>query len=70
MCDNGAVVNTSIAIAIAIAVVRKRDRALLKEEGGLLELKIAWAKSILQRMGFVKRRETRRLRFRLSTLRF
>ena len=56
MRDNGAVVNTSIAIAIAIGVVRKRDRSLLKEEGDLLELKKACAKSILQRMGFVKRR--------------
>ena len=51
MRDNGAVVNTSIVIAIAIGVVYKRDRSLLKEEGGPLELK-----SILQRMGFVKRR--------------
>ena len=56
MRDNGAVVNTSIAIAIAIGVVRKRDRSLLKEEGGPLELTKNWAKSILQRMGFVKRR--------------
>ena len=56
MRDNGAVVNTSIAIAIAIGVVRKRDRSLLKEEGGPIELKKNWAKSILHRMGFVKRR--------------
>ena len=70
MRDNGAVVNTSIAIAIAIGVVRKRDRTLLKEEGGPLELKKAWAKFILQRMGFVKEGETRRLRLLLSTLGF
>ena len=38
MRDNGAVVNTSIAIAIGIGVVRKRDGSLLKE-GGPIELK-------------------------------
>ena len=55
MRDSGAVVNTSIAIAVAMGVVRKRDRSLLKEEGGPLELEKNWAKSILHRMGFVKR---------------
>ena len=39
-----------------MGVVRKRDRSLLKEEGSPLELKKNWAKSILHRMGFVKRR--------------
>ena len=39
MRDSGAVVNTLIAIAVAVVVVRKRDRSLLKEEGGPLELK-------------------------------
>ena len=39
MRDSGAVVNISIAIAVAMGVVRKRDRSLLKKEGGPLELK-------------------------------
>ena len=56
MCDSGAVVNTSIAIAITMGVIRKRDRSLLKEGGGHLELMKNWAKSILRGMGFVKRR--------------
>ena len=56
MRDSGAVVNTSIAIATAMGVLRKRDKSLLKEEGGPLELSKNWAKSVLHRMGFVKRR--------------
>ncbi len=56
MRDNGAVVNTAIAIATATGVVRKRDKSLLMENGGSLELRKNWAKSILHRMGFVKRR--------------
>ena len=38
MRDGGAVVNTSITIAVATGVVRKRDRFSLKENGGSLEL--------------------------------
>ena len=37
MRDSGAVVNTSIAIATAVGVLRKRDKSLLKENGGPLE---------------------------------
>ena len=56
MCDNGAVINTAITIATATGVVCKRDMSLLKENGGSLELTKNWAKSMLYRMGFVKRR--------------
>ena len=58
MRDNGAVVNTSIAIATATGAVHKRDKSLLKENGGSLEQMLMknWAKSLLYRMGFVKRR--------------
>ena len=38
MCNSGAVVNTSIAIATVMGVLHKRDRSLLKEEGGQIEL--------------------------------
>ena len=56
MRDEGAVANTSIAIAVATGVVRKRDRSSLKENGGHLELMKSWGKSLLHRMGFVKRK--------------
>ena len=56
MRDGGAVVNTSIAIAVATGVARKRDRSLLKDNGGHLELTKSWGKSLLHRMGFVKRK--------------
>lgn len=55
MCDSGVVVNTLIAIAVGMGVVRKQVRPLLME-GGSLHLTKNWAKSILHRMGFVKRR--------------
>ena len=50
MRDHGAVVNTSITIATATGVVRKCDKSL---EPLLTK---HWAKSLLYRMGFVKRR--------------
>ena len=56
MHQSGAVVNTSIAIATATGVVSKRDKSLLVENGGSVELMKNWAKSLLHRMGFVKRR--------------
>ena len=51
MRDNGPVVNISIAIATATGVVRKRDKSLLKENGGALEQMLTknWAKSLLYR---------------------
>ena len=50
MRDHGAVINTSITIATAKGVVRKRDKSFEQL------LTKNWAKSILYRMGFVKRR--------------
>ena len=38
-----------------MGVLRKRDKSLLKENGGPLEPGNNWAKSLLHRMGFVKR---------------
>lgn len=52
----GGVVTTAITMAAATAIVRKSDRNLLSENGGLVSITVNWAKSLLYRMGFVKRR--------------
>ena len=56
--ENGAVVNTAITIASAHGVVLSHDANLLVTNGGHTELTKYWAKSFLERMGFVKRKGT------------
>ena len=54
---NGAVINSSITIAVAQAIVTNYDSNLLSENGGHIILTKSWAKYLLrrQRLGFVKR---------------
>ena len=52
----GGVITTSITIAVATAIVRKEDRNLLVENGGPIMLTKNWARSLLCRLNFVKRR--------------
>ena len=59
---SGGVVNTSIAIAAATGIVRKRDRSLLAENGGHIALTKHWAQYLLQRMGYVKRKSTTKVK--------
>ncbi len=54
--SNGAVVNTAIVKACAEGIVRSKDSNLLFSKGGHIALTKDWAKSILHRMGLVKRR--------------
>ena len=54
--ERGGVVTTSIAMAAATAIVQKADRNLLAENGGHIAITNNWAKSLLYRMNFVKRR--------------
>ena len=53
---NGAVVNTAIVMACAEGIVRSKDSNLLSSNGGHIFLTKDWAKSLLRRMGLVKRR--------------
>ena len=50
------VVNTTIAIGCAQGLVKHYDCNLLECNGGPIVLTKSWAKSLLQRMGFVKQR--------------
>ena len=54
--EGGGVITTVITMASATAIVRRSDRNLLSENGGPITITSNWAKSLLYRMGFVKRR--------------
>ena len=52
----GGVVNTAIVMAAAEGIIASRDSGKLREHGGLIQITKAWAKSLLVRMGYVKRK--------------
>ena len=54
--EAGGVVNSEVAIAAAVGIVRKKDSNLLAQNGGHIVLTRDWARSLLGRMGFVKRK--------------
>ena len=54
--EGGGVITTAITMAAATAIVRKSERNLLAENGGPITITSNWAKSLLYRMKFVKRR--------------
>ena len=55
------VVNTAITIAGAKCIILKMDKSQLAEHGGHVHLTKSRAKSLLTRMGFVKRRGTTKM---------
>jgi hypothetical protein len=55
---SGGVINTAIVMASARGIVLAKDRPLLFENGGHIELTKSWAVSLLKRMGMVKRKGT------------
>ena len=52
----GGVVNTAIVMAAAKGIVSTRDASKLTSHGGHIEITSTWAKSLLSRMGYVKRK--------------
>ena len=52
----GGVVNTGIVQVAALGIIGARDPGLLCEHGGHIEISKPWAKSLLKRMGYVKRK--------------
>ena len=62
----GTPVSVPIVLAAAEGVVTARDRSLLLEYGGHIELNRPWAVSILRRMGFVQRRGSTQTKASLS----
>ena len=56
--SNGAVINSLITIAVAQGIVTNYDSNLLSANGGHIILTKFWAKYLLRRLGFVKRRSS------------
>lgn len=52
----GGVVNTAIVMAAAVGIVSSRDFTKLSSNGGYMNITRTWAKSLLNRMGYVKRK--------------
>ena len=52
----GGVVNTTLVMAGTEGIVAARDRGLLLANGGHIQIAKSWATSLLQRMGYVKRK--------------
>lgn len=56
--SNGAVINTAIVMAAATGIVKNHNSNLLRSNGGHIEITRNWCLSLLDRMGFVKRRSS------------
>ena len=52
----GGVVNTAIVMGAAEGIVSARDVSKLVSHGGYIDICKSWAKSLLNRMGYVKRK--------------
>ena len=66
--DSGGVINTTIAIAATTGIVRKKDSNLLAANGGHIALTKHWAQYLLERMGFVKRKSTTKVKVSVKDL--
>ena len=56
MRERGTPIGTTTVVGIGRGVVLKTDKTILEEFGGPVKLNKEWAKSVLRRMGFTKRR--------------
>lgn len=59
---SGGVVNTTIVVAAAQGIVGAENRALLKENGGHMDINRDYARSLMRRMNLVKRKGTKTAR--------
>ena len=60
--EAGGIVNCSIVVAAAKAILSHKNPGLLKEHGGLICLSSTWAESFLRRIGYVKHKDTKAAR--------
>ena len=58
----GGIVNRSIVVAAAMGILEHLDPSCLQKHGGSITIDSAWAKSLLGRMGYVKRKGTKAAR--------
>ena len=66
--DSGGVINTSIAIAAATGIIRKKDSNLFTANGGHIVLTNHWSQYLLQRMEYVKRKLTAKAKVSVEDL--
>ena len=57
-CDAGGTITTTVVLAAGEAIVRNSNKKLAYDNGGLIKLTKYWARSLLSRMNFVKRKGT------------
>ena len=62
------VVNTAIVIAAATGIARRNNSNLLAANGGYIVLSKHWAKYMLERMGYVKRKATSKAKVMVENL--
>ena len=68
ICESGGVVNTAIVIAAGMGMVKRRDPTLLECNGGYVTLKKSWAKYLLCKLNFVKRKAITKCKVDVKTL--
>ena len=56
MRKRGATVSTAVVVSTARGIIMNKDANLLYSNGGGIKLSDEWAKSLLNRMGYVKRK--------------
>ena len=54
--EHGCRINTVIVLVVVRGIIKSMDRTRLSEYGGPTMLTVPWAKSLLKRMNFTKRR--------------
>ena len=54
--NEGGVINSTIVMAIAGGILKDKNSGLLAEHGGSVNITKTWAKSLLNRIGRVKRK--------------
>lgn len=59
MMNQAGLLSTAIVLGAARGIILKTNRTLLAEYGGHVVLTKDWGKTLLQRMGFVKKQGTR-----------
>ena len=64
--EAGGIVNSEVAIAAAMGIVREKDSNLLALDGGHIVLNRDWARSLLGRMNFVKRKANTKAKLAVS----
>eukprot|EP00058_Branchiostoma_floridae_P021012 XP_002606502.1 hypothetical protein BRAFLDRAFT_91915 [Branchiostoma floridae] len=60
--DNEGVVNRLLVMSAARGIMLQKDRSLLSEFGGHIDITKAWANSVLDRMNYVQRKSTKSAR--------